>query len=35
MATGQAVDTFRLITGLEPDAGRMRAHFLELIEEGR
>ena len=35
MATGQAVDTFRLITGLEPDAVRMRAHFLELIEEGR
>jgi len=35
MATGQAVDTFRLITGLEPDAARMRAHFLELIEEGR
>ena len=35
MATGQAVDTFRLITGLEPDAGRMRAHFLELIQEGR
>ncbi len=35
MATGQAVDTFRLITGLEPDAARMRVHFLELIEEGR
>jgi len=35
MATGQAVDTFRLITGLEPDAARMRGHFLQLIEEGR
>jgi shikimate dehydrogenase len=35
MATGQAVDTFRLITGLEPDAARMRAHFLQLIAEGR
>ena len=35
MATGQAVDTFRLITGLEPDAARMRAHFLQLIDEGR
>ena len=35
MATGQAVDTFRMITGLEPDAARMRAHFLELIEAGR
>jgi shikimate dehydrogenase len=35
MAVGQAVDTFRLITGLEPDAARMRTHFLELIEAGR
>lgn len=30
MAVGQAVDAFRLITGVEPDAERMRAHFLEL-----
>lgn len=33
MAVGQAVDAFRIFTGLEPDAERMRAHFLELIEE--
>ncbi|KHL01421.1 shikimate dehydrogenase [Sinomonas humi] len=32
MAVGQAVDSFRIFTGLEPDAERMRAHFLELIE---
>jgi shikimate dehydrogenase len=32
MAVGQAVDAFRIFTGLEPDADRMRAHFLELIE---
>jgi shikimate dehydrogenase len=35
MAVGQAVDAFRLITGLEPDPGRMRAHFLELLAQGR
>ena len=34
MAVGQAVDAFALITGLEPDAGRMRAHFLDLLERG-
>jgi quinate/shikimate dehydrogenase (NAD+) len=28
---GQAVGAFRLFTGLEPDAERMRRHFLELI----
>ncbi|MDQ0261124.1 shikimate dehydrogenase [Sinomonas atrocyanea] len=33
MAVGQAVDAFRIFTGLEPDAERMRAHFLALIEE--
>jgi shikimate dehydrogenase len=33
MAVGQAVDAFRIFTGIEPDAERMRAHFLELIEE--
>ncbi|WP_422934613.1 shikimate dehydrogenase [Sinomonas sp. P47F7] len=32
MAVGQAVDAFRIFTGIEPDAERMRAHFLELIE---
>lgn len=32
MAVGQAVDAFRIFTGLEPDVERMRAHFLELIE---
>ncbi|MFI7481157.1 shikimate dehydrogenase [Kocuria sp. M1R5S2] len=31
MAVGQAVDAFRLITGVEPDRDRMRAHFLELL----
>ena len=31
MAVGQAVDAFRIFTGLEPEAERMRAHFLELI----
>lgn len=35
MAVGQAVDAFRLFTGREPDAERMRAHFLSMIEEGR
>jgi shikimate dehydrogenase len=30
MAVGQAHDAFRLITGLAPDAARMRRHFLEL-----
>ncbi|MDQ4503601.1 shikimate dehydrogenase [Sinomonas sp. ASV322] len=32
MAVGQAVDAFRIFTGIEPDAERMRAHFLELVE---
>lgn len=35
MAVGQAVDAFRLITGVEPDGERMRRHFLEMIEQGR
>jgi shikimate dehydrogenase len=35
MAVGQAVDAFRLFTGAEPDAARMRAHFLELVAAGR
>jgi len=34
MAVGQAVDAFALITGITPDAGRMRQHFLELIAQG-
>lgn len=34
MAVGQAVDTFRLVTGLEPDKERMRSHFLELVRAG-
>lgn len=31
MAVGQAVDAFRLFTGVEPDADRMLAHFTRLI----
>ena len=31
MAVGQAVDAFRLFTGLEPNAERMAAHFEVLI----
>jgi shikimate dehydrogenase len=31
MAVGQAVGAFRLFTGREPDAERMRHHFLQLI----
>lgn len=30
MVAGQAADTLHLITGVEPDRDRMRAHFLEL-----
>ncbi|SDZ26336.1 shikimate dehydrogenase [Herbiconiux ginsengi] len=32
MAVGQAVDALHLITGVEPDAERMRAHFLDLVD---
>jgi shikimate dehydrogenase len=32
MAVFQAVDAFRLFTGVEPDAERMLAHFTELAE---
>ncbi|WP_138413570.1 shikimate dehydrogenase [Sinomonas gamaensis] len=32
MAVGQAVDAFRLITGLDPDRTRMRSHFLALTK---
>jgi shikimate dehydrogenase len=31
MAVGQAADAFRIFTGLDADAERMRAHFLELV----
>jgi shikimate dehydrogenase len=31
MAVGQAADSFRIFTGLEADADRMRSHFLELV----
>lgn len=31
MAIGQAVDAFRLITGVEPHRERMRRHFMELL----
>lgn len=34
MAVGQAVDAFRLITGVEPDAARMRVHFLDMLQQG-
>jgi shikimate dehydrogenase len=35
MAVGQAVDAFRLITGVQPDRARMREHFLELVAAQR
>lgn len=31
MAVGQAADAFRIFTGREPDADRMRSHFLDLV----
>jgi shikimate dehydrogenase len=31
MAVSQAADSLRLITGVRPDAARMRAHFLDLL----
>ena len=31
MAVGQAADAFRIFTGLQADADRMRSHFLELV----
>jgi shikimate dehydrogenase len=34
MAVHQAVDAFRLITGLEPDADRMSAHLRDLVAQG-
>jgi shikimate dehydrogenase len=35
MAVGQAVDTLELITGVQPDFSRLRAHFVDLIEQGK
>ena len=35
MAVFQAVDAFRLFTGVEPDAGRMLAHFTTLVSDVR
>lgn len=34
MAVGQAVDAFAIITGIQPEAARMRAHLLEMLEAG-
>ncbi|PRB68226.1 shikimate dehydrogenase [Arthrobacter sp. MYb213] len=34
MAVGQALDAFGIITGLTPNAGRMHAHLLEMLEAG-
>lgn len=34
MAVGQAVDAFEIITGIAPNAARMRAHLLEMLEAG-
>lgn len=33
MAIGQAADSLRLITGLEPDIERMTRHFQELLDD--
>jgi shikimate dehydrogenase len=33
MAVFQAVAAFRLFTGIEPDSGRMLAHFASLRDE--
>ncbi len=35
MAVFQAVDAFRLFTGVEPDAERMLAHFTTLVSDAR
>ncbi|QYJ03557.1 shikimate dehydrogenase [Nocardioides panacisoli] len=34
MAVGQALESLRLITGLDPDAHRVHAHFTELVGTG-
>jgi shikimate dehydrogenase len=33
MAVYQAVDAFRIFTGVEPNADRMFAHLLTLLEK--
>ena len=33
MAVFQAVGAFRLFTGIEPDAERIRRHFLSMVGE--
>ena len=35
MAVGQALGAFRLFTGLEPDAGRVDAHFRRLVGQAQ
>lgn len=35
MAVGQALESLRLITGLAPDADRVRAHFSQLVGVSR
>ena len=32
MAVFQAADSFRLFTGIEPDADRMLVHFAALVD---
>jgi shikimate dehydrogenase len=32
MAVGQAVEAFRLFTGMDPEPARMHRHFLSLVE---
>ncbi|WP_313812868.1 shikimate dehydrogenase [Glutamicibacter sp.] len=34
MAVGQAVDAFEIFTEIKPDAARMRAHLLDMLEKG-
>jgi shikimate dehydrogenase len=34
MAVFQAVDAFKLFTGVDPDPERMLAHFTELVADG-
>lgn len=35
MAVGQAVESIKLITGMEPDTARMLAHFQQLVSSQR
>ena len=34
MAVYQAVEAFRIFTGIEPDADRIRRHFVSMVERG-